>query len=196
MQRSQDLNMIKGPGALSSAVLARVRPIGETPEPSRSNFAKASWMAVGAAIVVAGVGAAYAVKAHGEAINSSAVVAFLLGPSVTSKPPRTTATAPFKLSGQLKRRSSFPSEAEFKASPSYRTLLLAGRTLPLAIHCKDVAALDAAKLVLGYVSERDPYYAEMMARGFMQRQPEKFNFSPSDCRKVLPDVLTDLRSRV
>ncbi|MCB1509564.1 MAG: hypothetical protein KDJ36_01575 [Hyphomicrobiaceae bacterium] len=188
------MNMIDGPGALSSAVLARIRPVGEAPDSTRSHVIKAGWMVAAAAIVVAGASIAFAVKASNAPFSSASVVAFLMGQK--AEPNVGQGQAQFKLTGQLKRRSSFSSEAAFKDSPSFRTLLLAGRALPLAIHCKDDSALGAIKTVLGFISERDPFYAEMMARGFMQRQPERFKFTPADCRKTLPTMLSDLRNRV
>lgn len=152
----------------------------------------AFWMTVSACVVILGIAAARNVSLQGSQFNVRSVLAALLQPA-SGAPAETTRYT--LTSGNLRSRASFASEGEFLKSKSFQTARLAGTILPLALYCKDRQAVELVKSVLGTVTGKDPYHAELMAIGWLARHRKRLGYRPEDCTKQLPQVIVDLRGR-
>lgn len=152
----------------------------------------AFWMTVSACVVILGIAAARNVSLQNSTYNVREVLSALLRPA--GAPTSGTAKSPH-IKGKLRSRASFSSESEFLKSQSFQTARLAGTILPLALYCKDRQAVALVKSVLGTVTGKDPYHAELMAIGWLARHRKRLGYRPADCSKQLPEVVADLRSR-
>jgi hypothetical protein len=190
-------------GGLSAVATARLPGDDDVSEPRLPFLAWLSWprpspvyiafwMTVSACVVILGIAAARNISFQNTHYSFRAILASLLRPtgSVSVGAANTWPTI-----GKLRSRASFASESEFLNSQSFKTARLAGTILPLALYCKDRQAVALVKSVLGTVTGKDPYHAELMAIGWLARHRNRIGYRPTDCSRQLPEVIADLRSR-
>jgi hypothetical protein len=161
--------------------------------PRPSPVCIAFWMTVSACMVILGVAAARDLSFQNSLYNVHTVLAALLQPAGGD-------TAEFDTSrhasSKLKSRSSFATEEAFLKSQSFQTARFAGTILPLALYCKDRKAVGIVKSVLGTVTGKDPYHAELMAIGWLARHRKRLGYRPTDCGQRLPAAMAELRGRI
>jgi len=161
--------------------------------PRPSPVCIAFWMTVSACIVILGVAAARNVSFENSRYNVQTVLAALLQPASGESAEFDTS---LQLGSKLKSRSSFATEEAFIKSKSFQTARLAGTILPLALYCKDRGSVGIVKSVLGTVTGKDPYHAELMAIGWLARHRKRLGYRPTDCSQRLPAAMAELRGRI
>ncbi len=97
---------------------------------------------------------------------------------------------------KLRSRSSFKSIDEFTRSKSFKSSTLAFEILPIALVCKDLVALAAAKSVIATVAEKPIYPVMLMINLDMKKHPKKYTFSKRDCESKLPKLMKKLRRQI